>query len=305
MTAPSSSAITKRPPIKEMFTQFKDFYSKLAQFSPDITYHHGRHAFLHRARVAREQEDVDSFRHLRNELICYWQIYLDTEERRKTDMNVRLGKMLDSDVYPSHEWEPIDSPTRRKSSATAQSPVLLDAKIMAREGIPMTANPMSSGSMIPGNEMTYPQAWHTDAAAQERIQAQVFAQRQAQAQVQAKFWQSWMYQRRGCGRIVNVPSLPAMTPPHVAGGGDPVEPLYMQGAGENSVRMLSGEPGPSSLKRRRVDSGLGEIQQRDVQSSRQGVENESAMQESHETQEQYVGKGKGKMSDSINVVCMD
>jgi hypothetical protein len=129
-----------------MFTEFKNFYSKLSSVVPDVTFRGGRHAFLHRARVAREQEDIESFRHLRNELIQYWYAYIDQEERKKNDMNARLSKMLDTDIYPSHEREdPPQRPqdTRRCSSATAgsaKSPILLDTATMAKEGIPMTGN---------------------------------------------------------------------------------------------------------------------------------------------------------------------
>ncbi|KAH7067082.1 hypothetical protein FB567DRAFT_555763 [Paraphoma chrysanthemicola] len=146
ISSSSSSPVTSKPPIRAMFTEFKDFYSKLSSVVPDVTFRGGRHAFLHRARVAREQEDIESFRHLRNELIQYWYAYLDQEERKKNDMNARLSRMLDTDIYPSHEWEepPKQSnPTRRCSTATtgsATSPILLDADTMAKEGIPMKGN---------------------------------------------------------------------------------------------------------------------------------------------------------------------
>ncbi|KAF2034505.1 hypothetical protein EK21DRAFT_56574, partial [Setomelanomma holmii] len=140
----SSSPVTSKPPIRAMFTEFKNFYSQLSYVVPDVTHRSGRHAFLHRARVAREQEDVESFRHLRNELIQYWYAYLDQEERKKNDMNARLSIMLDTDIYPSHVWEGPPNPKRRKSSTTggnAKSPILLDTETMDKEGIPMTGNP--------------------------------------------------------------------------------------------------------------------------------------------------------------------
>ncbi|CAN9231303.1 unnamed protein product [Alternaria alternata] len=141
ISSESSNAITEEPPIRKMFTEFRNFYSELATYVPDVTFRNGRHTFLHRARVAREQEDVVAFRGIRNELIHYWEAYKADEERKKREMVKRLGKLLESDMYPSHEWEDA-SPTRPRSpfGQTAQSPVLLDPDRMAQEGIPMTGN---------------------------------------------------------------------------------------------------------------------------------------------------------------------
>ncbi|KAH8623703.1 arid-like protein [Alternaria alternata] len=141
ISSESSNAITEEPPIRKMFTEFRNFYSELATYVPDVTFRNGRHTFLHRARVAREQEDVVAFREIRNELIHYWEAYKADEERKKREMDKRLGKLLESDMYPSHEWEDA-SPTRPQLpfGQTAQSPVLLDPDRMAQEGIPMTGN---------------------------------------------------------------------------------------------------------------------------------------------------------------------
>jgi hypothetical protein len=93
-----------RPPIRAMFSELKNFYTKLHQFIPNI-YRSGQKSFLHRARVAREKEDVLAFREVRNELIGYWNQYLDEEEQKKKDMNKKLCQMLDTDSYPSEEAE--------------------------------------------------------------------------------------------------------------------------------------------------------------------------------------------------------
>ncbi|OAL57171.1 hypothetical protein IQ07DRAFT_594576 [Pyrenochaeta sp. DS3sAY3a] len=146
--------LISKPPIRPMFAEFKDFYANLCRVYNGIPNHTGRLAFLHRARVAREQENVEGFRELRNELIQYWYAYLDSQERQKNDMNKLLSKMLDADVYPASEWEEIspESFARRKPSTlgTSQSPILLDDDTMEKEGIPMTANPQNeSGLHIP------------------------------------------------------------------------------------------------------------------------------------------------------------
>jgi hypothetical protein len=65
----SSSTITEEPPIRKMFAEFRNFYTELANYVPDVSFRSGRHTFLHRARVAREQENVIAFREIRNELI--------------------------------------------------------------------------------------------------------------------------------------------------------------------------------------------------------------------------------------------
>ncbi|KAK7189543.1 hypothetical protein PSPO01_04546 [Paraphaeosphaeria sporulosa] len=129
-----ATSLLSKTPIRAMFTELKEFYTRLAATVPDVTARNGRHAFLHRARVAREQEDVEAFRHLRNELITYWEAYLEQEERKKDDMNRRLSRMLDVDVYPA-SWDEDhactigsnSSATRSTPSPSAQSPIITDA----------------------------------------------------------------------------------------------------------------------------------------------------------------------------------
>lgn len=105
LSTKSDKNLIPKSPIRAMFTSFKEFYTELACLVRDVTYISGRHAFLHRARVARENEDVASFRELRNELIQYWYAYLEREGRKKRGMERKLAGMLEADVYPSHEWD--------------------------------------------------------------------------------------------------------------------------------------------------------------------------------------------------------
>jgi hypothetical protein len=132
----SVTSLVLKPPIRAMFTELKEFYTRLAATVPDVTARNGRHAFLHRARVAREQENVEAFRHLRNELIGYWEAYLEQEERKKDDMNRRLSRMLDVDVYPAswdedHACIAGSNPGVARSSpgSSSQSPVITDADL--------------------------------------------------------------------------------------------------------------------------------------------------------------------------------
>jgi hypothetical protein len=121
-----------------MFAKFKEFYTSLSAIISSSMVRSGRRAFLHRARVAREHEDVESFRHIRNELIEYWYVYIEQEDLKKENMNRKMSRMLETDTYPSHE---ADTKSGRGSSISEpQSPITLDAQKMAAEGIPMQGN---------------------------------------------------------------------------------------------------------------------------------------------------------------------
>jgi hypothetical protein len=140
MSAKSERNLIPRSPIRAMFTSFKEFYAELANLVRDVTFIQGRHAFLHRARVAREHENVEAFRELRNELIQYWYAYLEREERKKKNMEMRLASMLETDVYPSHEWEeasmrlpPVASSSRTKESLPLSEILNLDSNALLRE----------------------------------------------------------------------------------------------------------------------------------------------------------------------------
>lgn len=122
ISSPSSTALVPKAPIRSMFTAFKDFYSELSSYVPEVTYISGRRAFLHRARVAREQENVEAFRELRNEAIAYWSAYLDREERKKNAMDAKMGRMLDMDIYPSHEWDDVHATNDNNSSRKKAMP---------------------------------------------------------------------------------------------------------------------------------------------------------------------------------------
>lgn len=142
ISAESSANVTQEPMIRKMFTEFRNFYTELSTQVPDITLKTGRHTFLHRARVAREQEDVIAFRAIRKELLEYWDRYLEGQERKKRTMEARIAKFMQSDTYPSHIWEDT-SATQQESSLSAQDPhppIILDSDVIARDGIPMTGN---------------------------------------------------------------------------------------------------------------------------------------------------------------------
>ena len=132
ISSESSTAVTEEPPIRRMFAEFRNFYTQLSSYVPEIMYRSGKHTFLHRARVAREQEDVIAFREIQNELVYYWNTYLLNEDDRKRKMNAILGSLFKSDKYPSHVWEE-SSATRTQAPLgnSMQSPIFLDSDRMA------------------------------------------------------------------------------------------------------------------------------------------------------------------------------
>ncbi|KAF2792289.1 hypothetical protein K505DRAFT_326280 [Melanomma pulvis-pyrius CBS 109.77] len=137
----TAETLPRKPPIRAMFTDFKQFYTRLSALVPDVMQRHGKKAFLHRARVARENENVEAFRHLRNELIEYWYLHLEQEEQKKNLMSLLLGRMLDSDIYPSDE---ADSISPRGSSSTS-SKCMAVGKFPTQSNLEKNAHKTSAG----------------------------------------------------------------------------------------------------------------------------------------------------------------
>ncbi|KAF2131863.1 hypothetical protein P153DRAFT_285407 [Dothidotthia symphoricarpi CBS 119687] len=295
----ASSSVVKNSPIRAMFTAFKDFYSKLALIHADVTRKSGRNSFLHRARVAREQEDVDAFRLLRNELIQYWHAYVEQEERKKNDMNMRLNRMLGADIYPSHEWD--DTRSRRSSAATTQtstahSPVLMSVETMTKEGIPMTGN----------QHVAHPLDENT------RLYLVAQAQAKANARAQAKAAQ---YNPPECS-VTDPYNASYMS---VFDSRSPPLPAVSGKAGlDRGAR--NGDPGPSTERKRAFGSGSGSGSSSSVDggnrssgsgsgsgststsvftstpSSTSGSGSDGVSGGAVETEKAYIGKGKGRMS---------
>jgi hypothetical protein len=109
----SSTRILPRPPITTMFTEFRNFHNKLSEILSDL-HQRGRSDLLHRARVAREQEDVAAFRALRTELMQYWFRYLERQEAFQIGINASLSQMLDADTYGQNDGEAPSVDARRK-----------------------------------------------------------------------------------------------------------------------------------------------------------------------------------------------
>lgn len=204
ISSPSSINLIQEPLIRRMFTEFRNFYTELSNQVPDITLKTGRNTFLHRARVAREQEDVLAFRAIRKELLEYWDRYLDIQEQKKHAMEARITKFLQSDVYPSHIWEDT-SATQEESLLIPQEPqppVGLDSDVIARDGIPMTGNTVRQGyHQSPYQQMSQHQAKHNpfaypmlpvqqardlNSSNQQHLQAQILQREVIRQQMQMK-----------------------------------------------------------------------------------------------------------------------
>lgn len=97
-TEAPSNILTKSP-LTKMFTEFRAFHNKLAEIMPVIV-QRGRHCYLHRARVAREHEDLVSFRTVGAELVQHWHNRLALQEREKKEVSHFLHRLVDADIYP-------------------------------------------------------------------------------------------------------------------------------------------------------------------------------------------------------------
>lgn len=108
--------ILSRPPIRSMFTEFKAFHNKLAYLVPALLQQRGRNELLHRARVAREHEDIVGFRAVRADLMQHWYQYLERQENERNLMNAALSRMFDTDTYPQdHQHAPSTELRQRKA----------------------------------------------------------------------------------------------------------------------------------------------------------------------------------------------
>ncbi|KAF1991862.1 hypothetical protein K402DRAFT_399823 [Aulographum hederae CBS 113979] len=116
-----------RPPICRLFSEFKRFYNSL-QNCPlhirGISSIWGSRCHLHRARVAREKNDLDTFYIIRNEVINLWGNYLDNEKMWQARIQAGLDKMLTADLMADgHSRSPmtVAGPSSAGSTSTGSS----------------------------------------------------------------------------------------------------------------------------------------------------------------------------------------
>jgi hypothetical protein len=314
-------ALVPKSPIRAMFTAFKDFYIELSALMPKVTCITGRNAFLHLARVARENDDVQAMRNLRNDLIACWNTYLDEEERKKEKMNKRLGRMLDVDIYPASEWEEEknhgnvseDEKQRKQAQQEAMHAGMQAQKAQQRfqqQQFVQKAHQQRGIQVL---------AYQQQQAQQKAMQQSMIMQQHAQQQqaLQARMQLQQQVQQRasqvqsvGCSMNVQLPSVSPMAGVVAPDANGQVSYLDFEELGENDGEEEVGEAGPgpsssssssSSSKKRRVDSGFSEVGAEAEGEERTWLEGRI---EDFPAGVTYVGKGKGRMGEP-EVICLD
>ncbi|KAF2274590.1 uncharacterized protein EI97DRAFT_103138 [Westerdykella ornata] len=98
----ANTSVIEKSRIHAMFIGLKDFYAQFLKMAPSEVGlpRQGKESFIHRARVAREMEDLETFRLLQNELVQAWLDYLERWARQKQSLSQSLARMLAMDTYP-------------------------------------------------------------------------------------------------------------------------------------------------------------------------------------------------------------
>ncbi|KAF2021701.1 hypothetical protein BU24DRAFT_25874 [Aaosphaeria arxii CBS 175.79] len=108
-TLVSSSAEMPSPEsfaIRDMFKKFRRFYASLSGLVPGIGGRSSRIEYLHSARKARANEDLETFREVRAKLIQCWHDYLQVHDTKRRSVNHEVTAMLVADVYPNSLGDP-------------------------------------------------------------------------------------------------------------------------------------------------------------------------------------------------------
>ncbi|UPX14035.1 uncharacterized protein EKO05_0004528 [Ascochyta rabiei] len=113
------SKILNKSPMTQLFMEFRAFYNSLANIMPHIVGCRSK-GYLHRARVAREHEDIAAFRAVRAELVQHWHHYLAQQEFQRAKINASLQRMIRADVYP-YEHNPVPA-----AEEAQNEPVFID-----------------------------------------------------------------------------------------------------------------------------------------------------------------------------------
>ncbi|KAJ4988952.1 hypothetical protein SVAN01_05576 [Stagonosporopsis vannaccii] len=98
----AAATILPASPMTQLFVEFKALHGTLVQLMPNAV-RLGRQCFLHRARVAREKEDIEGFRAVERELMACWRHQLQLRELEKQEVERALKRVVDADVYPERE----------------------------------------------------------------------------------------------------------------------------------------------------------------------------------------------------------
>ena len=79
-------------PVATLFKDFKTLYERLQRLTPQ-TVRHGENCFLHRARVAREQDDIKGFKAVAADLMAFWRDRLQQQETERKKLDEALQQM--------------------------------------------------------------------------------------------------------------------------------------------------------------------------------------------------------------------
>lgn len=113
LEAPSN--ILPKTPMTKLFVEFKALHNKLSTLIP-LAVRHRRYCYLHRARVAREHEDVASFRAVAAQLLQQWHHRLWQLEQEKLEVNAALQRVVDADTFSREDIDaPATEPPQRRT----------------------------------------------------------------------------------------------------------------------------------------------------------------------------------------------
>ncbi|KAF1913485.1 hypothetical protein BDU57DRAFT_531419 [Ampelomyces quisqualis] len=308
IATPHDHALVPKPPIRAMFAALKDFYMELSMLVPKITCITGRNAYLHLARVARENDNVQAMRALRNDLIACWHAYLDDEERKKDKMNTRLGKMLDVDIYPASQWEESkdagDHGEEQRGKHAQQEAMQSQRAQQQRLEQQQQQQQNYLAQAAQQQRDFHVQAYQQRDVLRQHAQQQYALQARMQAQMQRQQQQRAWHLQHGVQTQTTAYAMdsPWRLYPALSGAGGDLA-AYLAGEDQGGMEQacaqvgteqVCGEagPGPSSSstkKKRRVDSGFSEF-------SAEAEEVGKGRAEHVASDVAYVGKGKGRMA---------
>lgn len=85
-------------PLTKLFVEFKEFHNKVTAVMPHIV-RVGRQCFLHRARVARENEDIAEFRSVVAQTMAAWRHHVQLQDAQRYEVHRAMWRMMDADTY--------------------------------------------------------------------------------------------------------------------------------------------------------------------------------------------------------------
>lgn len=113
-----ASPVAPKPPIARMFSAFKRVYLECAAH---IAVPSGAANFLHRARVARESDDLDAFYDARNGFVKQWNAHLEAQYYELARVNGLVVGMFECDAWDPRFAQLASPPAEGATSLAASS----------------------------------------------------------------------------------------------------------------------------------------------------------------------------------------